>query len=164
MARLPRHERAGAWYHVTARGNERKAIYRADADRCHFLELLPKLTERYRVRLYVYVLMDNHYHLLVETLEPNLGRALHWLNVSYTVWFNRRYQRSGHLFQGRYNAVVVEPETWALELSRYVHLNPVRRKGLGLDKATRKAQRRGLSGRPSPEQVQQRRQRLRAYR
>ena len=87
---------------MTARGNERKAIYRAERDRKHFLELLPLWCERFRLRLHAYVLMDNHYHFLLQTTEANLSQAMQWLNVSYTVWFNRRYQRAGHLLQGRF--------------------------------------------------------------
>ena len=95
MARPLRIERAGGWYHVTARGNERKAIFRDDRDRMHFLELLEEMVKRFRVRLHVYVLMTNHYHLLLELTEANLSLAAHWLNVSHSVWFNRRHQRSG---------------------------------------------------------------------
>jgi len=108
MARLLRINLAGAWYHVTARGNEQKPIYRQERDRVHFLELLAPWQERFRLRLHAYVLMDNHYHLLLETSEANLSRAMQWLNVSYTVWFNRRHQRAGHLLQGRFKAVLVE--------------------------------------------------------
>ena len=134
MARPLRIERAGLWYHVTARGNERKDIFRDDEDRRHFLGLMEELTTLFAVRLHAFVMMANHYHLLLELTEPNLSRALHWLNVSYTVWFNRRHQRSGHLLQGRFKSVVVEPKGWALEVSRYIHLNPVRLKRHGLGK------------------------------
>jgi REP element-mobilizing transposase RayT len=114
MARPLRLNYAGAWYHVTSRGNERKAIYRDDRDRMHFVELFSAWRERFRVRLRAYVLMENHYHLLLETPEANLSKAMQWLNTSYTVWFNRRHQRAGHLFQGRFKAVIVEAQTWAL--------------------------------------------------
>ena len=97
MARPLRIERPGAGYHVTARGNERKAIFRDAPDRFHFLELLAELTQRYRVRAHAYVLMDNHFHLLLETPEANLSRAMQWLGVGYSVWFNRRHERVGHL-------------------------------------------------------------------
>src|SRR6266516_3674047 len=76
--------------------------------------------------------MPNHYRLLAETTEANLSQAMQWLNVSYTIWFNRRHQRVGHLFQGRFKSVLVEPQTWALGLSRYIHLNPVRVRQLAL--------------------------------
>src|SRR6266536_3633889 len=126
MARPLRIDRAGGWYHVTARGNEQKRIYRDDHDREHFLELIAEMVVRFHLRVHCFVLMDNHYHLVVELTEANLSRAVQWLNVSYSVWFNRRHPRSGHLFQGRFKSVAVSGEEWALELSRYVHLNPVR--------------------------------------
>ena len=89
MAGQLRLNRAGLWYQVTARGNERKPIYRDDRDRRHFIELFVGWGEIFRMRLHAYVLMPNHYHLLVETPEANLSRAMQWLEVSYTVWFNR---------------------------------------------------------------------------
>jgi REP element-mobilizing transposase RayT len=110
MARPLRIERPGGRYHVTARGNEQKAIYRGERDRLHFLELLAELPERFGVRIHAYTLMDNHFHLLMETPEANLSRAMQWLSVSYSVWFNRRHNRSGHLFQGRFKAVLVEDD------------------------------------------------------
>src|SRR6185369_17190356 len=126
MARPLRIERPGAWYHVTARGNERQPIYRDDQDRYHFLTLLDEMTATFNLLVHAYVLMDNHYHLIVELREPNLSRAMQWLNVSYSMWFNRRRSRCGHLFQGRFKSVIVDRCEWGLGLSRYVHLNPVR--------------------------------------
>src|SRR5208283_4923210 len=114
MARPLRIERAGGWYHVTGRGNERRSIYQDNGDRQHFCELLAGMVSRFRVRLRAFVLMDNHYHLMVELTESNLSRAMQWLNVSYSVWFNRRRGRSGHLFQGRFKSVVVSPVEWGL--------------------------------------------------
>jgi len=101
MARPLRIERPGGRYHVTARGNERKDIFREDDDRFHFLELLGQLGDRFGARVQACVVMDNHYHLLVETSEANLSRAMHWLNAGYCVWFNRRHRRAGHLMQGQ---------------------------------------------------------------
>src|ERR1043165_1951802 len=132
MSRPLRIERAGGWDHLTARGNERRAVFRDDRDRAHFCELLGQMVSQCRVRLHAFVLMDNHYHLLVELSEPNLSRTGQWLNVSYSVWFNRRHRRSGHLFQGRFKSVLVDPTQWGVELSRYVHLNPVRTGRMGL--------------------------------
>jgi REP element-mobilizing transposase RayT len=149
---------------VSARGNERKAIYRDQRDREHFLEVLAEMVARFRVRLHCFVLMDNHYHLLLELIEANLSRAVQWLNVSYSVWFNRRHGRSGHLFQGRFKSVAVSPEEWALALSRYVHLNPVRIQTLGLSKRDRPAQRVGLSPAPDAARVRERIALLRRYR
>jgi len=163
MARPLRLERPGGWYHVTSRGNERRALFREDRDRRHFCGLLAVTVEVFALRLHAYVLMDNHYHLLVETPQTNLGRAMHWLNVSYSVWFNRRHARVGHLFQGRYQAVVVDPQAWALSLSRYVHLNPVRIGALGMDKASRRQQRQGVGLPPEAAEVRARLDRLRRY-
>ena len=107
MARALRFECPGGRYHVTARGNERRNIFRDDSDRFHLLELFSELGPRFGSRVHAYVLMDNHYHLLVETPEANLSRAMQWCNVSYSVWFNLRHHRSGHLFQGRFGATSV---------------------------------------------------------
>lgn len=164
MSRPLRIERAGGWYHVSGRGNERRAIFRDDKDRMHFCELLGEMVSRFGVRLHTYVLMDNHYHLMLELTEPNLSRAGQWLNVSYSVWFNRRHGRSGHLFQGRFKSVVVDPVQWGLELSRYVHLNPVRVGRLGLGKAERQQERVGAMGMPDAQVVKERVCQLRGYR
>lgn len=128
MARPLRVQYPGAVYHVTARGNERKPIFRSAADRAQFLAVLAHAVERYRLILHAYILMDNHYHLLVETREANLAQALRHLNGVYTSAFNRTHRRVGHLFQGRYKAVMVDKESYLAELSRYLHLNPVRTK------------------------------------
>src|SRR5688572_9758722 len=156
MARPLRIERAGAWHHLTARGNERQAIFKDRGDYQHFCELLAEAVERFRWRLHAYVLMPNHFHLMVETTEANLSRSMQWLGVSYTVWFNRRHQRAGHLFQGRFKSIIVDPAGWAVELSRYVHLNPVRTQALGLSKAER-AQSRTVALPPADRQTVRRR-------
>ena len=165
MARPLRIEIAGGRYHVTARGNERRDIFREDGDRKHFLSLLAELPERFGTRLHAYVLMPNHFHLLVETPEGNLSRTNQWLNVSYSVWFNRRHQRSGHLFQGRFGAVLIQDDDGLQEVGRYVHLNPVRIRALGLDQRGRAVRRNvGLSQAPSPEVVAERLATLRQWR
>jgi REP element-mobilizing transposase RayT len=164
MARALRIERAGGRYHVTARGNERKDIFRNDSDRFHFLELLGELGELFGTRAHAYVLMSNHYHLLLETVEANLSRAMHWLNGGYCGWFNRRHRRSGHLLQGRFGAFLVEDDHGWQELARYVHLNPVRVARLGLDKSARAASRAGVGGGPGGELVAERLRTLRQYR
>jgi hypothetical protein len=107
--------------------------------------------------------MSNHYHLLLEITEVNLSRSVQWLNTSYSVWFNRRHRRSGHLFQGRFKSVVVEPESWGLEVSRYLHLNPVRLRWLGLGKAEVQRSRSVGVEELSPAQVRERVQLLRRY-
>ena len=163
MARPLRIEKAGGWYHVTGRGNERRPIYRDDRDRQHFCQLLAQMVDRFAIVLHAYVLMDNYCHLILELTEPNLSRAIQWLNVSYSGWFNRRHGRSGHLFQGRFKSVAVSPTEWGLELSRYVHLNPVRLRVLGLGKSERTRMAIGASSAPQADVVARRLQRLRSY-
>ena len=126
MARPLRIEYPGAVYHVTSRGNARQPIYRADADRREFLAMLAEAVDRFQWRCHAYCLMGNHYHLLLETPEPNLSRGMRHLNGTYTQRFNRRHGLTGHIFQGRYKAILVEKESHLLELCRYVVLNPVR--------------------------------------
>jgi len=125
MARAQRIEYEGAVYHVTARGNERRAIFHNDADRERFLRVLGESVERFETRLYLFCLMTNHVHLVVETPRANLGQFMHRIETAYTVYFNRRHDRCGHLLQGRYGARLVEKDAYILRLSRYVHLNPV---------------------------------------
>jgi len=108
MARQLRYDYKGGWYHVTSRGFQRQPIFRDDEEHRYFLELLADMVGRYGVILHAYVLMTNHYHLLIETPNANASRALQWLNVSYGVWFNRRHTRSGAVFQARYKSVLVE--------------------------------------------------------
>ncbi len=126
MARPIRVEFAGAVYHVMARGNERREVFRDDPDRQRFLETLAEAVARFGLRLYAYCLMPNHYHLLLATPRANLSRAMGWLQTTYTARFNRRHRRSGHLFQGRYKAQLVEADVYAQWLVEYIHLNPVR--------------------------------------
>ena len=109
MTRPLRINLAGGWYHVTARGNERRVIYRDDEDRDHFLNLVAEMVELFQVHVHAYVLMPNHYHLLLELPEGNLSGGLQWLNVSYSQGFNRRHRRSGHLFQGRFKSILIDP-------------------------------------------------------
>jgi REP element-mobilizing transposase RayT len=126
MARPIRIEYPGAFYHVTCRGNERKPIFRDDADRHAFLDILAASLETFKVSLHGYVFMDNHFHLIIETPEANLGKLMQRFNTAYTVYYNRRHNRNGHLYQGRYKAILIDADEYLLELSRYVHLNPVR--------------------------------------
>jgi len=130
MARPLRLQFPGALYHVTSRGNARRKIYLDDEDRHRFLDLLGKEVTQQGWRCYAYCLMDNHYHLLIETPEPTLVAGMRRLNGVYTQAFNRRHGRVGHLFQGRYKAIVVDKEAYLLELCRYVVLNPVRAKAI----------------------------------
>jgi len=126
MARQLRLEYPGALYHITARGNERQSIFRDESDRQQFLTFLSREVLQQGWRCYAYCLMDNHYHLLLDTPEPNLSRGMRRLNGSYTQRFNWRHHRVGHLLQGRFKSLLVERESYLLELCRYVVLNPVR--------------------------------------
>jgi REP element-mobilizing transposase RayT len=130
MARPLRLEFAGALYHVTSRGNARQRIFLDEEDRRLYLELLGKEVAQQGWRCYAYCLMDNHYHLLIETPEPNLVAGMRRLNGVYTQAFNRRHRRVGHLFQGRYKAIVVEKDAYLRELCRYIVLKPVRAKAV----------------------------------
>ncbi len=126
MSRPLRIEYSGALYHLTSRGNAQEDIFRDDADREAFLAVLAAVVERFEWRLYAYCLMDNHYHLMVETPKANLSLGMRHLNGVYTQRFNRRHGRTGHVFQGRFKAIVVDRQSYLLELSRYVVLNPLR--------------------------------------
>ena len=126
MARQLRIEYPGAFYHITSRGNERKPVFKSQGDRGKFLEYLESASERYEAVIHVYCLMDNHYHLLIETPAGNLSRIMQHINGAYTTYLNVKRQRSGHLFQGRYKSILVQADEYAKELSRYIHLNPVR--------------------------------------
>jgi REP element-mobilizing transposase RayT len=126
MARQLRVEFAGAFYHVMNRGNAGERVLSADEDKVAFLDCLQRAASRYALRVHAYCLMDNHYHLLLETALPNLSRAMHWQNVSYAGWYNRCHKRNGHVFQGRFKALLVDADAYLVLLSRYIHLNPVR--------------------------------------
>jgi putative transposase len=126
MARPLRIEYPGAFYHVTARGNERKDVYKSQKDREKFLGYLESAVERYGAVIHVFCLMGNHYHLLLETPEGNLSQIMRHINGAYTTYFNVKRKRSGHLFQGRYKAILIEADAYATELSRYIHMNPVK--------------------------------------
>jgi REP element-mobilizing transposase RayT len=128
MARPLRIEYPGAVYHVTSRGNARQDIAADDRDRSQFLATLAHVVDRYGWLCHAYCLMGNHYHLLLETPQPNLSLGMRQLNGRYTQTYNQRHGRVGHLFQGRFAAILVEKETHLLELCRYVVLNPVRAK------------------------------------
>lgn len=128
MARPLRIEFPGALYHLTSCGNERRNIFRSDRDRRAFLAFLGVAAKRFGWSVTAWVLMSNHFHLVIQTLEPNLSRGMHWLNSAYAGWFNRAYGRSGHLFQGRFKAFLIDKEAYFAEVLRYVVLNPVRAK------------------------------------
>jgi REP element-mobilizing transposase RayT len=126
MARPLRIEYDGAIYHVTSRGNAKKPIFKDDIDRRSFLNILEKVTKRYNWLCYAYCLMVNHYHLAIETLDGNLSKGMRHLNGVYTQAFNKKNKRVGHVFQGRYKAILIQKESHLLEVCRYIVLNPVR--------------------------------------
>jgi REP-associated tyrosine transposase len=126
MSRPLRIEFAGALYHITARGNERRDVFFCDDDRFEFLKILEQVCERYNWLCHAYCLMGNHYHLLIETLDGNLSKGMRQLNGVYTQYVNRTHGRVGHLFQGRYKGILVQKEAYLLELARYIVLNPIR--------------------------------------
>ena len=116
----------GAYYHVTSRGNERKDVFMSQKDREQFLSYLESAVNRYDAVIHAYCLMSNHYHLILETPSGNLSKIMQHINGAYTNYFNLKRKRCGHLFQGRFKAILVEADEYAQELSRYIHLNPVR--------------------------------------
>jgi len=126
MARPLRIEFPNAVYHVTSRGNARDAIFFDEEDFANFLNILCFVVKRYNWILYAYCLMSNHYHLLIETPDGNLSSGMRQLNGIYTQQFNRRHKRVGHVLQGRYKAILVDKDSYLLELCRYIVLNPVR--------------------------------------
>ena len=126
MARPLRIEFPGAWYHFTCRGNERNSIFKDDTDRKEFLSILKDSLEKYATQLHGYVLMENHFHLILHTPSGNLRHFAQRFNTAYTVYYNRKHKRNGHLYQGRYKAILIEKDSYLLVLSRYIHLNPVK--------------------------------------
>ncbi len=126
MSRKPRIEFEGAFYHVITRGNQRQGIFKDREDYLRYLEILNDYKSRYKYFLYAYVLMNNHVHLLVETQQIPLSRILQGINQRYTMYFNKRYKTVGHLFQGRYKAILCDRDEYLLSLVKYIHLNPVR--------------------------------------
>ena len=118
MARPLRILVAGGWYHVMNRGHRRSDLFPGDADRQRFLRLLAALPERFGVEIHAFVLMDNHYHLLLRTPEPNLSHAIRWLHVSYSIGFNWAHRQHGPVFAGRFKAVVIQAESGVVEVAR----------------------------------------------
>jgi putative transposase len=163
MARPLRINVAGGWYHITSRGQNRQKIYDDARDRENFLVRLEEMTRRYNVEIHAYVLMPNHYHLIVRTPKANASEAMQWLNNGYGIWRNRRHRRTGHVFQGRFKGILVEGGCWVLELSRYIHFNPVAVMALGLGKKEKKAESLGAI-RPPASVVRARLETLRSFR
>ena len=128
MARKPRIEFEGALYHIITRGNQRQKIFKGNEDFLQYLDILSGYKTKYGYHLYAYVLMNNHVHLLIETQETPLSKILQGINQRYTAYFNKKYNTSGHLFQGRYKAILCDRDKYLLSLVKYMHLNPVRAK------------------------------------
>lgn len=128
MARSLRVEYPGAFYHVMHHGNAGLDIFKSERDREKFIEYFEKSVDRYELKIHTYCLMGNHYHALIETPHPNLSQAIKWINASYAMYFNRKRRRTGHLFQGRFKAILVDADEYLKHLSRYIHLNPMRAK------------------------------------
>lgn len=126
MSRPLRIEFSGALYHITSRGNERKDIYQDEDDFKLFLEILGNVCQRYNWTIHAYCLMTNHYHLLVETPDANLSKGMRQLNGVFTQAINRKHHKVGHIFQGRFKSILVDKDSYLLELSRYIVLNPLR--------------------------------------
>jgi len=128
MARPWRIEFEGALYHVLSRGNEQRDIYRDSEDRLSFMDSLGEMSERFEIDIFAYVLMNNHYHILLRTNRANLSKSMQWLGATYTRRFNNRHKRSGHLFQGRFKNIIVQNDAYLMQLSCYIHRNPLRAK------------------------------------
>ena len=126
MARPLRIQFHDAYYHVTSRGDRREAIFEDDLDRVSFLKIVGRTFERLHVHALAYCLMDNHYHLVLCTPRANLAAAMRQINSSYTQAYNRRHEKIGHLFQGRYKSILIEEDAYLMEVCRYVDLNPIR--------------------------------------
>jgi REP element-mobilizing transposase RayT len=139
MARPLRLEYPGAVYHVTARGNDRSAIFHTVEDRTDLLAVLSAMLDRHAVVLHAYVLMDNHFHVVVRTPHGNLSRFMHDVKTGFSVWTNKRNRRTGHVFEGRFKAIAMEEAGYLRSVSAYVHLNPVRVSGWNASRAIRGA-------------------------
>jgi len=164
MARPLRIDVEGGWYHVMSRGIERRVIFLDDSFRLHFLDLLGEMSGRFGVEVHAYVLMGNHYHLILRTPDANASRAMQWLNVSFSAWSNAKRQRAGHVFQGRFRSTLIDGDgAWLLKASAYLHLNPVRVSALGLGKAANKAESIGLV-KPDGNKIRERLRVLREHR
>ena len=157
MARALRVLVPGAWYHVVNRGIERRLIFHGEAYYQKFEELLGLMVEQFGVRIHSYVLMANHYHLQLETPRENLSEAIRWLNVSYAVWLNRKRGRVGPLFQGRFRAMLHDPDESGFKIQEYIHLNPVRVKRFGSSRSNGGEQ-------PSTQQIEGMCEELKEYR
>lgn len=163
MARPLRMEVEGGWFHITSRGQNKDRIFLDLPDAMNFATRLAELPERFGVEVHGYVMMPNHYHLLLRTPHGGLSRAVQWLNTGYSIWWNNRHERVGHVFQGRFKSILVEEGARILDLSLYLHFNPVAVEALGLSKKKRAATALGL-GENDPDVLEKRLQALRTWR
>lgn len=163
MARGPRIQVRDGWYHVVSRGNGGEAIYRSDEDRRRFLGLLAEVPGRFGTEIHAFVLMENHYHLLMRCRRGEVSETLRWLQTAYAIGFNWAHRRRGHVFQGRFKSVLIGEEGALDRVARYLHLNPVRIGGLGLDKAAQRRARVTGCEDPGAELVARRLKVLREY-
>lgn len=147
-----------------SRGVNGQAVFLDTPDREHFLDLLERAVLRYRVKIHAYVLMTNHFHLLVETPEGNLAACMQWIKQAYSMWHNVRHEQAGPLFQGRYRSIPVEDAGWIHELSLYLHLNLLRLARFKLSKIERKQESAGIAEPVKREEAERRLRQLRAYR
>lgn len=150
MPRKPRIEFSGAFYHVIVRGNQKQRVFKDEADFQKFLQLLAIYKNRKGCRIYAYVLMNNHYHLLVESGDIPLSKVMQGLNQAYTMHFNRKYRTVGHLFQGRYKAILCDRDAYLLGLVKYIHRNPLRAKIVESSDAYRWSSHHAYTGRNNP--------------
>lgn len=126
MSRPLRIEFPGAYYHVMQRGLEKRFIYCLDQEKEKLLSYIKKARRMYKMKIHAYVIMDNHYHFIIETLDANLSKGMHYINASYAMYYNRKKKRIGPLYQGRYKAILVQANEYLYQLTRYIHLNPLR--------------------------------------
>ena len=126
MARALRLSFENAFYHITARGIRKENIFYSDKDKKVFLDKINETFEKYSFICYAYCLMDNHYHLFIQTPIANISEGMHYLNTSYANWFKAKYKLAGSIFQGRYKSILIDADSYALTLSAYIHLNPLR--------------------------------------
>lgn len=126
MARAARMDYPNTFYHVLSRGNERKEIFRDTQDYEKFRDTIGRMVQRFDIEVHAYALMSNHYHLMIRTGDASLSRAIQWLGLTYSMWFNRRHVRSGHLFQGRFKSFVIENDRYFTAMCLYIHANPIR--------------------------------------
>ena len=146
MSRPYRLQSEDCFYHITSRGDDRKRIFLSERDYHKFIEYISYAKAKYKFHVYAYCLMPNHYHLLLETTQANISKIMHYLNGSYTMYYNTKRKRSGHLFQGRFKSIVVDKDSYFQELSRYIHLNPVKAKITKQPEAYRWSSYRGYFG------------------